>query len=189
MLRSLRLLLLSVAGLASYLTPAFAGTLADPSGVWLDEDGQARIRIEHCEHPSERICGYLVWSKDGAGPTNTDDKNPDARKKGRPVLGLQLILGLAPEDEDYVGEIYNADNGKTYEVKLWREDDGHLKVKGCVLRILCKSQVWARVSDVAPGQLIGPVGGENGPRSDPEWAKLRNKVPHAKGRLLKTGAS
>ena len=102
---------------------------------------------------------------------------------------MQLILGLAAEDNGYVGEIYNADNGKTYEVKLWREDDGHLNVKGCVLKILCGSQVWTRVSDVAPGQLIGPVGADNGPRSDPEWAKLRNKVPHAKGRFLKTGAS
>jgi uncharacterized protein (DUF2147 family) len=183
MFRFLRLPFLIAAGLSSFSAAVSADGLADPSGVWLDAEGKARIRVEHCERPIDRICGYLVWSKDPAGMTDKDSQNPDPQKKGRPVLGMQLILGLAPDDDRYVGQIYDADNGKTYDVKVSREDEEHLKVKGCVLKILCGSQTWTRVSDVQPGQLTGPVDGENGPRSDPEWARAPSSSPHRKGRV------
>ena len=189
MLKSLRFLLLFTLGLGLCATTALAEAPTDPSGVWLDEDGQARIRVEHCERPADRICGYLVWSKDPAGATAKDDKNPDDSKKSRPILGVQLILGLAAEDEVFAGQIYNADNGKTYDVKLQREDDDHLKVKGCVLKFLCGSQTWTRVSDVLPGQLVGAVDTQDGPRADAEWAQAPAPGGHKKKHAPKVGAA
>jgi uncharacterized protein (DUF2147 family) len=169
-------LLAALLGLA-FSAGAHAAPKLDPAGVWLVEDATARVRIEHCGLPADKICGYLVWAKDpGQGADALDTKNPDPKKQGRPVVGAQLILGLSPEDEDYAGSLYNAENGKMYDVKVWRTDATHLTLKGCVMKILCQSQAWTKVDDVAPGQLNGPTDGVNGPRADAEWASAPVKV-------------
>ncbi|AWB24550.1 DUF2147 domain-containing protein [Methylobacterium currus] len=146
----------------------------DPSGTWLTEDGRARIRIEKCPSRTDRVCGYAVWLKtpnDDKGQPRVDFKNTDAKKRSRPSLGHQLIMGLKPNaDNRYEGQIYNADDGKLYDVSIWTEEPGELNVRGCLMGFLCGSQTWTRVNDVAPGQLTAPTGAPNGPRPDPEWA-------------------
>ena len=80
-----------------------------------------------------------------------------------------MLLGLKPNAEGrYEGKIYNADNGKSYDVTVWSDQPSALTVKGCML-VFCASQSWKRVADVVPGQLQGPTDGPGGPRSDPEW--------------------
>jgi uncharacterized protein (DUF2147 family) len=152
-----------------------AASLIDPSGTWLTEDGRARVRVEYCGPQQEQVCGYLVWVKqpsDASGRRSIDEQNPDREKRSRPTLGHQMILGLRPNaDARFEGSLYNADNGKTYEVSLWRAGPPELRVKGCMLAILCGSQTWTLVTDMASGQLTGPTGSPNGPRPDKEWAK------------------
>ncbi len=148
---------------------ALASELADPTGTWLVKDGDARIRIERCPRPQDRVCGYIVWTKDAAG---RDDNNPDLTRRGRAILGMQMLLGLAPDGTAYSGPVYNAENGKTYDSHVKRDDASHLILKGCVLKYLCQSQTWTRVDDAAAGQLEGPTNGPDGPRTDPEWAKV-----------------
>ncbi|MBK3426624.1 DUF2147 domain-containing protein, partial [Methylobacterium ajmalii] len=154
-----------------------AGALAspkDPSGTWLTEDGRARIRIEKCPSRTDRVCGYAVWLKtpnDDKGQPRVDFKNVDAKKRGRPALGHQLIMGLKPNaDNRYEGQIYNADDGKLYDVTIWTEEAGELNVRGCLMGFLCGSQTWTRANDTAAGQLTAATGAPNGPRPDPEWA-------------------
>lgn len=156
---------LSLTGVAATAAPR------DPSGVWITEDGRARVRVEKCGSARENLCGYIIWLKAGTSVATTDVKNPDSRKARRAVLGHQLILGLKPNDEDhYEGLIYNADDGKTYDVDVWLAAASDLKVKGCLLGFLCGTQSWKRANDVVPGQLTGPTGGSGGPTPDPEWA-------------------
>jgi uncharacterized protein (DUF2147 family) len=169
---------LFLASLGWYSTTALAEPKLDPSGTWLVEDGTARIRIEHCGRPSDRICGYVVWRRDAGEISALDEKNPDSKKRTRPLLGVQLILGLAPEAEDHAGSLYNAENGKTYDVKIWRTDATHMILKGCVMTYLCQSQTWTKVDDIASGQLNGPTDGTNGPRADAEWAQAKPVVVH-----------
>lgn len=151
-----------------------AATSTDPSGTFLTEDGRARVRIEHCGGKQERICGYIVWMKDGAdakGQPLRDRLNPDPVRRGRALLGHQFILGLKPTPEGrFAGEIYNAEDGRTYGVTIWREAAERLKVKGCLLSLFCSTQSWTRTSDALPGQLVGPTGDTTGPTPDPEWA-------------------
>lgn len=149
-----------------------AGT-TDPSGTWLTEDGRARIRVEHCGATLEQICGYVVWAKDAKGQAFRDQYNPDLDKRSRPLLGHQLILGLKPASEGrFDGQIYNAENGKTYAISIWRETPEQLKVKGCLLAVLCSTQTWLQTNDVLPGQLVGITGDPDGPKADREWARL-----------------
>ncbi|MGE8131853.1 DUF2147 domain-containing protein [Methylobacterium sp. NPDC080182] len=147
---------------------------ADPTGTWLTEDGRARVRTEHCGPRDAQLCGYVVWARksdDGKAKPRLDEENPDVGKRKRPVLGHQMILGLVPNAErQYEGRIYNADNGKSYDVTIWSETPAALSVRGCMFSYLCQTQIWKRVTDMAPGQLIGPTDGPGGPRADREWS-------------------
>ncbi len=161
--------------LATVLGFAAHGALAaQPTGTWATEDGRARIRTELCGAKVDRLCGYIVWltdPRDKNGQLLLDTENPDPEKRKRPILGHQMLLGLkVDEDGRYDGKVYNADNGKSYDIHVWSEKPEELSVKGCMLAVLCSSQLWTRVTDEAPGQLQGPTNGPGGPRSDHEWA-------------------
>lgn len=147
---------------------------AEPTGIWLTEDGRARVRTERCGPQDRNVCGYVVWvpgKTNENGQIRTDKENPDPKKRVRTVLGHQMIMGLkADKDNHYAGKIYNADNGKHYDVTIWSEKTDELILEGCMLAVLCGTQTWKRVADVLPGQLQGPTDEPNGPRADREWA-------------------
>ncbi|MBD8908830.1 DUF2147 domain-containing protein [Methylorubrum zatmanii] len=156
------------------LSAASAAAPRDPTGTWLTQDGKARIRVEKCGPQEKNLCGYAVWLKtplNDEGKPRVDFRNPDPKKRARASLGHQLILGLKlNEDAHYEGKIYNAEDGKFYDVTIWSDGPEELTVKGCLIAFLCQSQTWTRVNDTAPGQLTGPTNGANGPRADAEWA-------------------
>ncbi|WP_132255067.1 DUF2147 domain-containing protein [Methylobacterium segetis] len=144
-----------------------------PTGTWLTEDGRARVRTEPCGSDATRLCGFIVWGSkplDENGKPKVDRYNPNPAKQGRPQLGHQMLLGLkSNSDGRFEGKIYNAEDGKSYDVMVWSDQPSLLTVKGCML-VFCASQAWKRVADVAPGQLQGATDAPGGPRSDPEWA-------------------
>jgi uncharacterized protein (DUF2147 family) len=161
--------------LIAAVEPRVAASPADPGGTWLTEDGRARIRVERCGGKLEQICGYIVWMKqpvDAKGQPFRDQQNPDPAKQSRPVLGHQLIMGLMQNsDGRFGGQIYNTEDGKSYEISLWRDATDTLKVKGCMLSVFCATQSWTQTIDVLPGQLVGMTGDANGPKADKEWAQ------------------
>ncbi|SFG99882.1 DUF2147 domain-containing protein [Methylobacterium gossipiicola] len=165
----------ALAGLALAALPGLALAAApnDATGTYLTEDGRARIRVEKCGPQNTNLCGYVVWLKvplNDKGQPRVDFKNPDPKKQARPSLGHQLIMGLKPNAEArYAGKIYNADEGKFYDVTMWSEQPGELSVRGCMLGFLCGSQTWNKVTDVVPGQLTAATNQPGGPRSDAEW--------------------
>jgi uncharacterized protein (DUF2147 family) len=125
-------------------TRAYAGD--DPSGVWLTQAGDARVRVSRC---GSELCGTVVWLRDKIDPATgrpfTDDKNPDAGLAKRPMIGLPLFLGMRPVGPGkWSGRIYNADDGKTYASNLSISGSSTLNVEGCV-GPLCGSESWARV--------------------------------------------
>jgi uncharacterized protein (DUF2147 family) len=154
------LLVLSGSAVAQ-VAPASAASPQDPSGTWLTGDGRAKVRIDRCGPAGANICGKVVWLKSPTtedGLPRTDIKNPDPKKRNRPALGLTLLDNLKPEESKFSGEIYNADEGKVYQVSLERESAQELSVSGCLLKILCGSQTWTRVPDV--NQQAANVTGE-----------------------------
>lgn len=168
-------MMMSSAGRAEAVTPA------DPGGTWLTEDGRARIRLERCGPARDRICGFIVWMKEPAdkrGQPYRDSQNPDPDKRSRALLGHQLIMGAQVTAEGrFAGEIYNAEDGKSYSVSLWRDSSDRLKLKGCLIKLLCQTQIWQQTLDVQPGQLVGLTGDLNGPRADKEWAAAPTLKP------------
>ncbi|AWI88812.1 DUF2147 domain-containing protein [Methylobacterium sp. DM1] len=167
-------------GLAALLasSSAFAAP-KDLSGTWLTGDGRAKIRIDRCGPAGSNACGKVVWLKspaDDAGAPRTDVKNPDPKKRVRPIIGLTLLDNLKPEDASFAGEIYNADEGKIYQVSLERESDAELNVQGCMLKVLCGSQTWTRVPDVNQQAAAAPV---EVPTKSAKAAKPAPKAPAA----------
>ena len=129
-------------GVSLLSTAAFA---ANPEGTWLSGDGGTKVHITNC---GGKLCGKVVWLQeptDQSGKPKTDALNPDPAKKSRPMLGLQVVQGLAPSGTNrWSGQIYNADDGKTYAANMQLQGDDTAKVEGCVLGILCKGQTWKR---------------------------------------------
>ena len=69
----------------------------EPTGVWLTQAGDARVKVSKC---GGGICGVIVGLKDpidpATGKPQVDDKNPNPALKKRPMIGLPLFSGMQP---------------------------------------------------------------------------------------------
>ena len=136
---------------AALLTLASSeGALAqDPNGTWLTQTGTSRIRIADC---GGALCGTIVWLKEPNDPDTakpkTDKNNSDAAKRNRPLIGTQIVLGMKPAGANkWTGQVYNAEDGKTYSGNLTYSGGNALQLQGCALGgLVCKGQAWTKVN-------------------------------------------
>ncbi|MFG1464655.1 DUF2147 domain-containing protein [Xanthobacter sp. DSM 24535] len=131
---------LSIAALPIAALPARA---ADVTGTWATPTKNGLVEITRC---GSSVCGRLV-SSDGikADPGLKDVNNSNAALRTRPLKGLQILQGFAGGPAEWTGgEIYNADDGKTYSATLRLDGDNTLNVRGCVIVPFCKTQTWTR---------------------------------------------
>jgi uncharacterized protein (DUF2147 family) len=127
--------------------PAFAG---DPTGTWLTEGGKSQVRLVNC---GEALCGRVEWLKEPSDPATgkpkRDARNADPGKRDRPLIGVDILMGMRRGEtpDQWAGDIYNPEDGKTYQARLTLQGARTLEVKGCVLAgLICKSQAWSRVN-------------------------------------------
>jgi uncharacterized protein (DUF2147 family) len=126
------------------IAPAFA---ADPLGTWYTEGKESQVRITTC---GVALCGALVWLKIPNDPTTgqpkTDKENADASKRNRPLLGVEIVLGLKPDGapNQWKGQVYNAKDGNTYTGYFTLTGATTAELKGCAMGFICKSQTWTR---------------------------------------------
>jgi uncharacterized protein (DUF2147 family) len=108
------------------------------TGLWKTADDEGLVRIEAC---GPAICGRAV-----------DDPPPRTKSNvgGRSDNG-QLIMKLKPLGPGRWGEgwIQNPDTGKTYKASIVLTPDGRLRLKGCLVVPLCRTQTWTRVGSFA----------------------------------------
>ncbi len=113
-------------------------------GKWRTQTRNGIVEVERC---GGSICGKLV-SSDGlrANPNLLDANNKDAALRTRRLVGLQILGGFTRGDGEWTGgTIYNGDDGGTYKATVTPLDADHLKVRGCIIWPLCKSQTWTRI--------------------------------------------
>jgi uncharacterized protein (DUF2147 family) len=122
--------------------PAYA---TEPTGDWLTKDGDAVIHIANCD---EALCGTIAWVK----TPGTDRNNPDPTKRNDDIVGVPILLGMKPvADNQWKGEVYNAQNGKNYLAYLTLLKPDVLKIQGCVLGgLFCGGEVWTRQTEPMP---------------------------------------
>lgn len=131
------------------LTGSEGALAADPNGVWLTQTGGSRIRLADC---AGALCGTIIWLKEPTDPDTgkpkLDKNNSDASKRSRPLIGVQIVLGMKPAgSEKWTGQVYNAEDGKTYSGNLTYSGGNSLQLQGCALGgLVCKSQTWTKVN-------------------------------------------
>ena len=141
----MRLFVLMGCGLLLAATPCFAAEA--PTGEWLVENGHGHVRIENC---GGALWGVISW-EERAGQ---DTENPNSALRGRPTLGMPILIDMKPavvsswgkNEERWKGEVYSPENGKMYSASIWLTGPDKMKIEGCVLGgIFCGGQEWTRV--------------------------------------------
>jgi uncharacterized protein (DUF2147 family) len=124
------------------------GLAADPMGTWNTEDGKAVVRIAAC---GPALCGTIVSLKEAndpdTGKPKTDKNNTEQSLRNRPMIGVQIVLGMKPSGtaNKWSGQVYNAEDGKTYTGSLTLQDTNTIKLEGCILGgLVCKASTWTR---------------------------------------------
>lgn len=130
--------------LLGILAAAAAPSPQDALGQWQTETKHGVVEIAACG-PS--ICGRLVESDAlRTNPQLRDIRNKDAAQRDRMLKGLTILQGFHAKSGEWAGgTIYNGDDGGTYQATLTMIDRDTLKVKGCIVWPLCKSQTWKRL--------------------------------------------
>jgi len=144
-----RAILCGAAALA-FFAAALPARAADPVGVWLTDDDDARVRIYRC---GEDLCGAILSLREpndpDTGQPKLDKLNKDETKRARPVVGIELITGLKTKGaaDQWEGSLYNPEDGNTYIGILTVQSLLTLKLQGCVLGgLICKSETWKRTN-------------------------------------------
>ena len=114
-------------------------------GLWRTAGDEGLVRIEAC---GEAICGRAV--DDVPAQTNVSSSKSRGAPHDQAVDG-QLIMKLKPLGPGHWGDgwIQNPDSGKTYKASITLTPDGRLRLRGCLVIPLCRTQTWTRASGVA----------------------------------------
>lgn len=126
------------------LAAGAAPSVDDVLGQWRTQTRNGIVEITRC---GNSICGVLVNS-DGirADPQIRDEKNKDASLRTRRLRGLKILENFRWRSAAWSGgTIYNAEDGGTYDATMTLADKDHLRLKGCIVWPLCKTQTWVRV--------------------------------------------
>ena len=128
-------------GALSISAPALA---QDVTGLWQTETNGGQVEISRC---GNSLCGKLVNSDHIKNdPTVKDVKNKDASLRTRPLKNMQMLYDFTGGPTKWTGgKVYNAADGGTYSGTIVLTSANSLKLKGCIVAPLCKTETWTRI--------------------------------------------
>ena len=128
----------------------------DVMGVWIDHTGRGAVEIVPC---GAKACGYIYWVKETVGKNGQpvmDIKNPDPKRRNKPICGTQILIDLIKEKPARVGHvwgggsIYDPEEGEKFDVELKLNSPSDLSVLGYAgVKFLGETYAWKR----APADL------------------------------------
>jgi len=128
-------------GLAMTSSKVAAQAAEDVVGVWLNPENQSNVEFYRC---GEGLCGKIT--KLATGGATIDEKNAEADKRGRPIMGLVIMEGAKKAGPaKWSGNLYNPTDGKTYAGSVAVKAKDTLELSGCVALVLCRTTSWTRV--------------------------------------------
>lgn len=138
--RALGGIAMATAMLAGAAPVARAGgdSLAATTGAWRNPGNSVHIRLQPCG--GDKMCGIVIWASDKA--------KADARRGGtEQLIGANLLRDfreVAPGQ--YKGHVFVPDLNRIFSGQIKLQGDSMIG-KGCVLAgLICKQQVWTRIS-------------------------------------------
>ena len=112
-------------------------------GYWLTSG--SIVKIENCNN---LVCGNIetIFVDDGTDPKSIlDENNKNKSLRGRTLIGINLLSEFVINSENQKtfkgGKIYDPRSGNTYKSNLYLNQDGILKVEGC-LAFICDGEEW-----------------------------------------------
>jgi uncharacterized protein (DUF2147 family) len=112
------------AGQALFAEQALAN---DPSGVWVRDNGEAKIKVGKC---GSALCGRVIWVKDP--------------KRQRDINKLVLSEMVENGPNSWSGKAFNPLEDKTYIGKMTLSG-ASLTTSGCIMGgMMCKDMSWRR---------------------------------------------
>ena len=133
------MLRITTAALAALTVSSGAAAATPVNGRWLTDDRKAIVEIGPC---GANICGRIarILAPTPDGPPR-DEFNPDPKLRNRPIQGMIVLSVFQSYGKLWKVKIYSPEEGRTYRSTLRKNDDGTLRVQGCVA-VFCKSLVW-----------------------------------------------
>jgi uncharacterized protein (DUF2147 family) len=127
-------ILAAIVALAAVSSPAGASAKSPIEGRW--QNGKMEVVIAPC---GRDLCGTVVK----ASPTQQDKAE---RGSGTDLVGARLIKDIEPTGPDsYRATVFLADRNMHARGTIRQVSRNQLKVRGCVLGVICKSKTWDRV--------------------------------------------
>lgn len=115
---------LSIAGCSTAFTQE-----RSPSGIWMRDDGNSRVRIAPC---GAKLCATNLWIKDTS--------------KGEEPGDLLIMSLDRKSDTTLAGTAYDRKRDRSYAITLIVGPD-QLTTRGCILGgLLCRDVKWAPVN-------------------------------------------
>lgn len=136
----------AAAGLVLALAAAqpVAAQEASILGRWRTPAEGGVVEIQRC---GDALCGRLI---DAAplrrNPDQRDVRNRDASLRDRPLRGLTVLNRFTGGPSEWRGgPLYDPNSGQSADRgTLTLVDGDRLSVRGCIARVLCRTQTWRR---------------------------------------------
>lgn len=127
-------ILIALAGFAALVTAPSAASARDPlAGRW--DNGKMSIRIAPCG-PS--LCGTVIRA-------SAKQQAKAERGSGTDLIGATLIRDIRETGPGtYQARVFLADRNVYAKGTIRVHGRDQLKVRGCVLGVICKAQTWDR---------------------------------------------
>ncbi|AZA62544.1 MULTISPECIES: DUF2147 domain-containing protein [Chryseobacterium] len=135
--------------LATFVLSLFSVmSFAQIEGKWKtidDETKQAKSIVEIYKKSDGKYYGKV--SQLLIKPTNPNCTGCKDDRKGKPILGLEIIRGLEKDGDEFTdGTITDPKTGKTYKCTITKSGD-KLNVRGYMgVSLLGRTQVWQKVN-------------------------------------------
>lgn len=151
---------LPVAAQDTSTDPAATRIPASVEGTWKTLTG-TEINVQPCGNAFCGTFSYIVipakeaeicrsMAKGDFATLILDYKNPDQSLQTRSLLGLQAVAIQPTNDPNaYTANIYNAEEGKSFDVLLWISGNRLTLGGGCLGSMCAVTQDWPRVPDRA----------------------------------------
>ncbi|MDQ0067662.1 DUF2147 domain-containing protein [Chryseobacterium lathyri] len=123
-------------------------SFAQIEGKWKtidDETKQAKSIVEIYKKSDGKYYGKVFQLL--IKPTNPNCTSCKDDRKGKPILGLEIIRGLKKEGDEFTGgTITDPKTGKTYKCTITKSGD-KLNVRGYMgVSVFGRTQVWDKVN-------------------------------------------
>ncbi len=127
-------ILAAIAAMAVVSGPAAASAKSPLEGRW--KNGPMEVVIGQC---GRTLCGTVVKA-------SPKQQSKAERGSGTDLIGARLIESIEPTGPGtYNARVFVADRGVHANGTIRQVSRDQLKVRGCVLGVICRSKTWDRV--------------------------------------------